>query len=308
MYNHHIAYKDTKRLSYETNNPLDLISYIFTRSRQLLWLSDIRLENVLLFDWGALAYFKNKEGNPLSSLYLYSKSQGLGLYPKLYKELISPHRIVTLRECNISGYLDKKDIPYVIYTTDVLPCYKIIENFYANTRAKRSNILYMNHIDEGLYILQEIQAKEATLNAFCLHPIFQEDSNLQSAYAGIKKFKQKAVESSGEFLEYILLAMEYRNIANQYLSRRSIDSISDINLSPVSQVNQMLVADKIQNQKDFYLSQEKHPRYKDLNDYFNNWLDRLNVKNNPSVLKAREELTRLDKLESDLIISLSNKR
>lgn len=77
-----------------------------------------------------------------------------------------------------------------------------------------------------------------------------------------------------------MCALEYRNIANQYLSHRVISSIDEINLSPIQIVNDMLKADKIQNYKDFILYHiDTHPRSKELDQYFKNWLKKLEITN-----------------------------
>jgi hypothetical protein len=62
------------------------------------------------------------------------------------------------------------------------------------------------------------------------------------------------------------------------LSTRAIGSPEDIPLSPLAAVNTMLVADKIQNRKDF-LAQHRanHPRAAELDRYFRLWLERLGV-------------------------------
>jgi len=76
----------------------------------------------------------------------------------------------------------------------------------------------------------------------------------------------------------LLLAMEYRNIANATLSHRTIATAADIPLSPLPEVNAMLVADKVQNRKDFILHHARsHPRSKELDRYFRLWLERLGV-------------------------------
>jgi hypothetical protein len=50
----------------------------------------------------------------------------------------------------------------------------------------------------------------------------------------------------------LLLATEYRNIANAHLSYHPPGESTFV-LSPLSEVNIMLIADKIQNRKDFEL-------------------------------------------------------
>lgn len=57
----------------------------------------------------------------------------------------------------------------------------------------------------------------------------------------------------------LLLGMEYRYTANNYLSFKPADD--PIHLSPIAEVNQMLIADKIQNRKDFEIYHKGTPLY-----------------------------------------------
>lgn len=147
-------------------------------------------------------------------------------------------------------------------------CWEMIERFYHGKHAERSELPYMNHIDEGVVILDRLNACDITQAAFCIHPIVQADEDLQMNL---------------NFLESIptlplVLAMEYRSVANAYLSTRTIESIDEITLSCIPEVNLMLIADKVQNRKDFLRHQkETHPRSAELNAYFNNWLEALGV-------------------------------
>lgn len=149
-------------------------------------------------------------------------------------------------------------------------CYEMISSHYEGKVAKRSGVPYMKHIDEGLIILDKIHANKATKAAYCLHPLVQGDADL------VNNFCEVVRENS--LLIPVMLAMEYRSVANEYLSTRVISDISEIRLSPLSMVNQMLIADKVQNRKDFDLYHKgKHPRSKELEQYFENWLRRLGV-------------------------------
>ena len=145
--------------------------------------------------------------------------------------------------------------------------YKFISRHYGDRVAKRSQVPLINHIDEGLVVLKAIGAVETTKKAFCLHPLFQSDEDLQENYY-LASFVEPHV---------LLLTMEYRNIANAYLSDK-IDTDQPLKLSPLLEVNEMLIADKVQNYKDFLTYHYgTHARSSELDRYFNKWLDSLSV-------------------------------
>jgi hypothetical protein len=145
--------------------------------------------------------------------------------------------------------------------------YLLIKQFYGDKRAKRSQILYMNHIDEGLLILDCLYATVDAQRAFCLHPIVQHDSDVIHAHKHLY----------GAGIWPIALAMEYRSVANEYLSKRTITSLDEIRLSPLPEVNDMLIADKVQNYKDFKANKHLYENADRLEVYFQNWLDKLKI-------------------------------
>ena len=72
--------------------------------------------------------------------------------------------------------------------------------------------------------------------------------------------------------------MEYRNVANRGLHCYQVTESSKIYLSPIKEVNDMLIADKVQNRKDFLIYHYgTHPKSQDLDKYFKNWLEALNI-------------------------------
>ena len=149
--------------------------------------------------------------------------------------------------------------------------YTLIKNFYGDNKAKRSGVLLMNHIDEGLIILDKINASFIAKKAYCLHPIIQSDEAVVKTVD--TKFLRNDIDAN-----VIITAMEYRSVANDYLSTRTITDINEIKLSPLKDVNDMLIADKIQNRKDFEMYHIRtHPRSEELCRYFENWFVRLGI-------------------------------
>lgn len=161
--------------------------------------------------------------------------------------------------------------------------YKLIAAHYGTRVAERSQVPLINHIDEGLVILEAVSASEAAKRAYCLHPLLQGDADLYDHYLHVVH----SCEASS-----VLLAMEYRSVANEFLSPKMDTeefqtALADhgyagaanlVRLSPLSPVNDMLVADKVQNYKDFVTYHKgTHPRSRQLDDYFNIWLECLGI-------------------------------
>lgn len=159
------------------------------------------------------------------------------------------------------------------------PFYKLIQQKYKGKVARRSGVSYMNHIQEGAFILQLIYGNnEDLMEAFCLHPIFQNDKSLSQLLS------DESSELSLITPHAIILGMEYRRVTSNYKIKNKIKSFDSIEIGPLEQVHKMLVADKIQNKKDFMKYMYfKHDRlsYQKASEhglqYFDSWLNRLSV-------------------------------
>ena len=173
--------------------------------------------------------------------------------------------------------------------------YHQIRQFYGDRKAQRSGVPLINHIDEGLVILKRIGATDDAERAFCLHPLFQNDEDLAREHWRVEAFAEVQSKRS------LFLCMEYRNIANQFLSgkvdmrlhhsgldteegRRDVTNYDiltmpdDIPLSPLKEVNDMLIADKVQNRKDFIRYHlATHANAARLDVYFQLWMMRLGI-------------------------------
>lgn len=154
--------------------------------------------------------------------------------------------------------------------------YKAIVKFYGDRTTKRSKVPLINHIEEGLLVLDALCASKATKDAFCLHPMFQHDDDLMANYHRIKEFDPQVMA----------LVMEYRARANESLSNRVSWSRGDFakwnggppTPGPLPEVRDMLIADKVQNYADFITYHlDSHPRGPELGFYFRTWLGALGV-------------------------------
>src|SRR6478735_4899340 len=210
--------------------------YMFARAKQLNILF-YKLQNIIEYDWGIIAYFE-KNNEIFQSIYILMQFRNKGIY----RNFIT-NKILTSYDCYLEKYLNKFKIPYVIENLVPYDEYAVILHYYGSKKTKRSNKYLMNHIDEGLFILEYINASEIAKKSYCLHPIYQSDEDLLNNYKKYDLFNN----------EVIITTMEYRYIANDYLSNRNINDISEIKLSIFKDVNDMLIADKIQNKKDFDL-------------------------------------------------------
>ena len=152
--------------------------------------------------------------------------------------------------------------------------YGLVHQFYqdGNERANRSKVLKINHIVEGLIILESIGASVRTMKAFCLHAAMQSDDDMRR-YIAMTDHLPVDVGA-------VALAVEYRNIANSFLCTPDTDhiTVSDLPEIKIYEVVEMLIADKIQNRKDFITyHQGTHDRSDALTNYFQVWLEFLGV-------------------------------
>lgn len=163
------------------------------------------------------------------------------------------------------------------YPSVIRLAFEDVSRFYGDRCAERSGVPLINHIKEGINIMQHRRAPINAIAAYALHPMLQPDEELA------KNGVNLAMCYNAQTLMY---ALEYRNIANAWLSdkvsnREGVGGCivaGEPKLSPLYEVNEMLIADKVQNYADFltYHSQT-HARAYELAAYFETWLKKLGV-------------------------------
>ena len=129
------------------------------------------------------------------------------------------------------------------------------------------------------------------MRAFIMHPLLQGDSDFND-------FTTRMQRSGGNFStilgkvspRVLVLVLEYRSVANEYLAKCASRDAAKIRLSPLKEVNDMLIADKVQNRKDFDLFHARHHENRErLGEYFRQWLAALHV-NEASYAELKYEL------------------
>lgn len=152
-------------------------------------------------------HFVHKNHGEYMSVYVLAHARGQGLFPAIVERVGLP--VITVDDCRITEYLEKKGIPYKTFGrsgSHGWPEYRLVEAFYGDKVTRRTGVHLMNHIDEGVFVMASRYASEASMRAFCLHPLVQGDADLaafveQGTTAQVDKY-------------VLLLALEYRNIAN----------------------------------------------------------------------------------------------
>lgn len=265
---------DTPRFDPDANTLAGAADYFEHRAAQGLmdgWRWEGLTEALVADDatWGARTVCVSPEGVRHQSVYVLASHRGHGHLSRYVASAELP--FVTGPDCDLERFFQQRGVAYALAGTFTLTReYRAIERRFVGRRAARSGVLYMNHIDEGLAVLRDLGATDRAKRAWCLHPLLQLDADLPGSYADLAALSDDPA--------VLVLAMEYRNVANAHLSRRVVDSIDDIAMSPLAEVGDLLRADKVQNYKDFLLHhRDTHPRADALHRYFRQWLRRLSV-------------------------------
>lgn len=265
-----------ERVHPEADDIATALQYMLTRAKQAqlagaelskFWVHTLRNSIGASFTY---------EGEEYNSYYVLDSHRGKGVFGEILRNWSKP--ILTMKECKLAPYLVKKH-PHIKLKELSIPIleskeYKAIEEYYGNSRAKRSGVLLMNHIDEGLRVLTDLRSSEEAKRAFCIHPILQPDEVVGENIWLCERWDPVVVA----------LAMEYRNKANKFLCRPENDYILTSS-NPLRELEKkvghiipdvvdMLLADKIQNRKDFRLYHKgKHERSEQLSAYFDIWVE-----------------------------------
>lgn len=274
----------TPRLPHDADDRAQVWQYYATRARQLLhegyqWCGDIwwvpGFED-RVFETG---FVHRASGQGFVSYYGLPAARGQGYLRQLASR---GFEIVTLKDCGIEAALQHVGATYRVAgrLTETRE-YQLIQDYYGDRKAQRSQVWLMNHIDEGLGVMSEVDASEEAMRAFCLHPLLQADDSLAANYARVAQ----AVGQEPQGAYVLGLAMEYRSVANEYLAHCTMRP-GGIRLSPLKDVTDMLIGDKVQNRKDFEDHAATHANRVRLAEYFREWCEALDVADRYEALKA----------------------
>lgn len=168
----------------------------------------------------------------------------------------------------------------------------LIEDFYRDRRAERTKVPLINHIYEGLEIMESLDASKLSKEAYCIHPMLQDTSalieNINYCFDNVNPHAVKLA------IKYRLAANAFlcKPITDVYTKEAIINLMNSLELFSNQDLKDALIADKIQNRKDFLLYHYgTHPRSDELNEYFIKWLDILDVKN-IDIMKDKKIVTK----------------
>lgn len=259
-----------ERLPKNATTEAEVTQYMRTRALQLLSEGYVWCGRLNEKQPGAYTTYFTKDGMQFEAQYVLKQYRGKGIAWKMAE---SPeHQLITVLDCGVwDFYRATGQNPLLARGMWDTPMYSLISKYYGDRKATRSQVFLMNHIDEGCAILEEIGASVYAKEAFIAHPLVQLDPDLLTNHADVVK--------AAAHPWVVGLAMEYRSQANAWLSPK-IDSHDGTSPTPgpLPEVRDMLIADKIQNYKDFRLHHYgKHPRSDQLDLYFHRWFDALGL-------------------------------
>lgn len=262
------------RLPVDAVTDEDIRAYYTTRARQLAHDGYLWSGHLIPVGEAALRTHFVKDGRVHHSVFVRATHRGQGWAKHVFAPPPPGERFVTTVSCALAPYFEAHDLPYVLAAPLLESIeYQQIAAFYGDRTARRSGVFLMNHIDEGLTVLSSIGASDQAKRAFCLHPLVQSDEECAAHIAAVAA--AQATVSDGAHV--LALAMEYRSVANAHLSFHERPA-QGIRLSPLKDVNDMLIADKVQNRRDFQrFHAATHPRAARLAAYFDEWLVALGV-------------------------------
>lgn len=253
--------------------------YYGNRATQHLWLGWSWDGTHTVHDWGIDVVMRGPGGESYRSAYVFPIEAGQGHLTRFLAS-IGSERFVTSAACTrMVAFLKRHEVAHRIIPRNKTPAYIAIETHYGDHAASRSGLHYINHIDEGLDVLGMLGADADTRAAWCIHPLVQHDDDLGRTLAadGRQGRGDRARWLSSIPPRAIMLAMEYRHWANNHLSKHDPKVPT---WGPREEVRQMLVADKMQNRRDFERTIRGRPDVPNsdrLDAYFGEWFDALGI-------------------------------
>lgn len=248
-------------INYDAETIEEAQEYLAYRNKQLLKFGVTISEEIHCED-SIVTFYNSPKGNFYGSIYVLKQFRGNQVYIKRLQQF--QIAVITLEECKLSSYLKKIKCSHTIFKHS--EAYKLIQTVYKDKRAERSNVPFIYHIDEGGFILNKLGASETVKDAYYLHPLLQSDEDFN---------KNKSLPFNDINPETLILAVEYRRVANSYLSNMDV---SDFVGFTNNEIRLMLLADKIQNYKDFLLYHKgTHFKSGILEEYFLNWFNLLEI-------------------------------
>lgn len=217
-----------------------------------------------------------------TSYYIRKNYRGKGIFKSLINEAKTRNeKIITTYACGIDNLLKKYEGSYhfedSFFSTPVhlATAEEFIFSVYGNKRAKRSSVPLINHILEGYIILNLLGLSvDDTEQAYALHPVFQ--SGKANDLIALTEYTQNR-NTNIITANTVLNAQTYAIIANSLLyTEFASGGLVPSELYRSKIVKNMLIADKVQNYKDFRLYHKTH-KNQDLADYFKYWLESMSM-------------------------------
>lgn len=147
--------------------------------------------------------------------------------------------------------------------------YEMARKLLGNKTTTDGRTLLIEQVDQTLKVLNHLSSWPAVMRAACLRPLLQDDHTFEYGW--------KTACKNGVQPRALVLAMEFRRVANSYLCTTLTDFWDDEEVRlrlglVIPPVRAMLIAHKTVGYHQFLLQQaQTHFRRKELRAYFERW-------------------------------------
>jgi len=249
----------------------ELTQYFTTRARQL-WHEGWRWSETLSdVGVGCRTEFTSRAGEKYASYYVLAQYHGQGHFRKLVGNEALP--VVTITDCHIEQVLDHLGARYV-RAGSVLDSaeYRLVEAVLGDSRGSPGDEFLMNHVDEGLAVLADLDTSDLAFRAYCLLPLVSDEASFVKYHSALEQVLEP-IPAGRDTLALAIHCSKVMRAGAQQLN----NALAKVPAGLSSAVVNLLVAKYVRRKKALEADPARTYDSAELDAQYQCWLERLGV-------------------------------